>query len=129
MRAFGYSENEQGERVIPASRRADGSLRPERRVREGYVPQEMQPLYQSRAALERRGVPLCPGIRPSTSLPTSSPGAEFVETKTTTKSAKKNEKRKQRKKATVDPVDAVTNQVIGNEGPILRRLGGECDRE
>ncbi len=62
-----YATNREGEKVIPASKRADGSLRPERRVREGYVPQEEQPIYQSRAALSRRGIPLCPG-RPQGTL-------------------------------------------------------------
>lgn len=40
-----------GERVIPASRRPDGTLRKERRIREGYTPQDEQPVYQPKPAL------------------------------------------------------------------------------
>lgn len=43
-----YSVNDAGERIIAASRRPDGTLRKERRVRAGYVPQDEQPVYQSR---------------------------------------------------------------------------------
>ena len=45
-----HSSNEQGERVIAASKRPDGTLRKERRVRAGYTPQDEQPVYVSRGA-------------------------------------------------------------------------------
>jgi partner of Y14 and mago protein len=38
---------ETGERVIPGSRRPDGTVRKERRVRAGYTPQEEQQVYKS----------------------------------------------------------------------------------
>ncbi|KAK9472146.1 uncharacterized protein V1510DRAFT_418097 [Dipodascopsis tothii] len=41
----GIQENELGERVVPESLRADGSVRPERRVRPGFVPEEDVPRY------------------------------------------------------------------------------------
>ncbi|GMK58429.1 hypothetical protein CspeluHIS016_0504610 [Cutaneotrichosporon spelunceum] len=47
------------ERVIPASRRKDGSVRKEQKVREGYVPQEDVGAFRGRRQLEadaRRGV-------------------------------------------------------------------------
>lgn len=43
-----YTVNESGERVIASSRRPDGTLRKERRVRAGYVPQDEQQVYVSR---------------------------------------------------------------------------------
>lgn len=39
-----------GERIIAASRRPDGTVRKERRVRAGYVPQDEQQVYVSRGA-------------------------------------------------------------------------------
>ena len=44
-----------GERVIPGTMRPDGTMRKERRVREGYTPQEEQTVYQSRGALVSGG--------------------------------------------------------------------------
>jgi Mago binding len=41
---------EGGERVIAASRRPDGTLRKERKIRPGFVPQEEQQVYVSRGA-------------------------------------------------------------------------------
>lgn len=49
-----YETNEEGDRVIPASRRADGSVRRERRVRGAYLPQEAQPVYSVRERMVRR---------------------------------------------------------------------------
>ncbi|KAI8057721.1 hypothetical protein BDF22DRAFT_662119 [Syncephalis plumigaleata] len=43
-----------GERIIPASRRPDGSVRPARKVRAGYVPAEDQQRFQSRRVADRR---------------------------------------------------------------------------
>lgn len=36
--ALGIIENENGERVIPATQRKDGSWRPERKIRQGFAP-------------------------------------------------------------------------------------------
>jgi hypothetical protein len=43
-----YRTNEQGERVVGGTRRADGSIRPERKLREGYIPLDEQPRYTSK---------------------------------------------------------------------------------
>ncbi|KAI9594680.1 hypothetical protein BDF19DRAFT_444515 [Syncephalis fuscata] len=50
-----------GERVIPASRRPDGSIRPARKVRSGYVPAEDQQRFQSRRPLPSVSQPSRPG--------------------------------------------------------------------
>ncbi len=41
------STNEEGERVIAGSRRPDGTIRKERRIRAGFTPQEEQGVYVS----------------------------------------------------------------------------------
>lgn len=57
---------EGGDRVIAASRRPDGTLRKERKIRPGFVPQEEQQVYVSRgAAVSRsntRDLHLLPGF-------------------------------------------------------------------
>ncbi|GAB4821539.1 hypothetical protein N2152v2_008585 [Parachlorella kessleri] len=87
MSAAEYTVNDIGERVIAASKRPDGTVRKERRVRAGYVPQDEQPVYQSRGTQMRQNVPKCPG------LADDDPGPP----KPKSKSAAKNEKRKQKK--------------------------------
>jgi partner of Y14 and mago protein len=43
-----------GERIIPGTRRPDGSMRPTRRVRPGFIPLEDQVRFQSRRVAERQ---------------------------------------------------------------------------
>ena len=46
----GIQTTKNGERVIPASVRADGSIRPERRVKQGYTPPEDVTAYKNEKA-------------------------------------------------------------------------------
>jgi len=78
-----------GESIIPASKRPDGSVRKERRVRAGYVPPDEVPVYASTGKQWADSKPkLPPGMDPE--IATSS-GAK-------SKAALKNEKRKQKRK-------------------------------
>ncbi len=49
----GYVVTETGEKLLPGSRRPDGTIRKERRIRAGYVPQDEQPVYQSNGVMVR----------------------------------------------------------------------------
>lgn len=48
-----YITNENGEKVLIGTRRPDGTLRKERRIRAGYIPQDEQPVYESRGMMVR----------------------------------------------------------------------------
>uniref|UniRef100_A0A7S2VUU1 WIBG Mago-binding domain-containing protein n=1 Tax=Chlamydomonas chlamydogama TaxID=225041 RepID=A0A7S2VUU1_9CHLO len=77
-----------GERVIPGSRRPDGTWRKERRVRDGYTPQEEQPVYQSRGVMAKQNVPICPGM--------DNDEVQALQVQAKSKAQKKNEKRKEK---------------------------------
>jgi partner of Y14 and mago protein len=83
------------DRVVPESRRADGSVRKERKIRPGFTPQEDVARFRSvrQQAVDSRALPKghIPGWVP--------PGAPAPEKKEVqSKSAKKNEKRKEKRK-------------------------------
>ena len=50
----GIQTKRDGERIIPASIRTDGSVRPERRVKAGYTPQEDVSVYKNEKAEDFR---------------------------------------------------------------------------
>eukprot|EP01024_Parvocaulis_polyphysoides_P059406 TRINITY_DN6424_c0_g1_i1.p1 TRINITY_DN6424_c0_g1~~TRINITY_DN6424_c0_g1_i1.p1 ORF type:complete len:231 (-),score=38.59 TRINITY_DN6424_c0_g1_i1:95-787(-) len=92
-----YSTNDKGERIIPATQRADGTWREEIKVRAGYVPQDEVELYvaphvgQSRIRKENR----------------VTPGMEYDEEGSTSvpKQKSKNQKKRERKKAREQQVE------------------------
>mmetsp|Transcript_2405 Transcript_2405/g.7211 ORF Transcript_2405/g.7211 Transcript_2405/m.7211 type:complete len:193 (-) Transcript_2405:125-703(-) len=91
---------ESGERIIPGSRRPDGTLRKEIRVRPGYVPLEEQAVYVSRGAKFRDTSKMhIPGMDPQALAAAKAANAASLKSK----SAKKNEKRKEKRTAAREP--------------------------
>eukprot|EP00878_Enallax_costatus_P044687 GHUV01053396.1.p1 GENE.GHUV01053396.1~~GHUV01053396.1.p1 ORF type:complete len:112 (+),score=32.98 GHUV01053396.1:259-594(+) len=88
-----YIVNENGEKVLLGSRRPDGTIRKERRIRAGYIPQDEQAVYESRGMMARANIPRCPGLDSA-----QASGAAAAAAKS--KAAKKNEKRKAKKAET-----------------------------
>jgi partner of Y14 and mago protein len=100
----GITTSATGERHIPASTRADGSVRKERRVRPGYRPPEDVELYKNRATEAwknkgKGGVPGADGLK------------DEGDTATGTAAANKNAKRREaRKKAAAAAVEGEGSQ-------------------
>nr|XP_043627306.1 partner of Y14 and mago [Erigeron canadensis] len=77
-------------RIIEATRRPDGSLRKERRVRPGYTPPDEVPKYKSKGAL----------LKEKESIVTVPPGYDpdvDVVAKAKSKAAKRNERKKEKR--------------------------------
>lgn len=89
----GITTSATGERHIPASRRADGSVRKEIRVRPGYRPPEDVEVYKNRAseAWRTRGTGGIPGAE---GLQSSSQSADLKQSAAAAKNAKRREARK-----------------------------------
>eukprot|EP00891_Asterochloris_glomerata_P008688 jgi/Astpho2/8688/Aster-05258 len=114
--AAGYTTNEKGERIIASTRRADGTLRKERKVKPGYIPQDEQPMYVSRGSMVKQNIPKCPGM----------PEAEAAAPKLS-KTARKNAKRKEQRQAAAEGTggDSSSSTADGAAGQLQHlRLDG-----
>ncbi|RKP11108.1 hypothetical protein THASP1DRAFT_21309 [Thamnocephalis sphaerospora] len=81
-----------GERIVPGTRRPDGTMRPTRRVRPGFTPVEDQLRFQSRRVAERQlpaGYVVGRDEMPSSSRPQPARGGSWFKQDTSTASPRR----------------------------------------
>lgn len=88
-----YQTDESGAKFIAASQRPDGTWRKARRVKDGYVPQEEVPAYESKGKQWVKSQPLGPIGLPVEDLKQQDK-SDVPISKTAKKNARKKEKRK-----------------------------------
>ena len=103
MAAQQYATDQEGNRVISASRRPDGTLRKEIRVRQGYIPQDEQARFTTQGARGRQGVQIIPGLD----------NAELNGAQQSSAAANTNQRRRPKKAASSRNAAAPVEQLAG----------------